>query len=144
MFRQLMKKLQRSPAESLEQAPYQIENRPKLDWQPLDVSRLNLTGQRLRQIEASLKAREAARQRQDWQAADQIRHDLAAQGIEIIDDQTVEVLRQRGPAGRLEIAFGMWRSAREIITAIVASQHPDWSQNEVAAEVARRLSHGAC
>jgi hypothetical protein len=64
--------------------------------------------------------------------------------IEIVDDQTVEVLRQRGAGGRLEIAFGMWRSAREIITAILVSQHPDWSQNEVAAEVARRLSHGAC
>ena len=54
MFRQLMKKLQRSPADSMEQAPYQIEHEAKLDWQPLDVSRLNLTSQRLRQIEASL------------------------------------------------------------------------------------------
>jgi hypothetical protein len=64
--------------------------------------------------------------------------------IDTVDDQTVEVLRQRGAAGRLEIAFGMWRSAREIITAILVSQHPDWSEGEVAAEVARRLSHGAC
>jgi cysteinyl-tRNA synthetase len=36
-------------------------------------------------IEAALQAREEARQRRDWAAADQIRRDLAAQGIEITD-----------------------------------------------------------
>jgi hypothetical protein len=64
--------------------------------------------------------------------------------IDIVDDRTVEVLRRRGPVGRLEMAFGMWRSAREIITAILVSQHPDWSEDDVSAEVARRLSHEAC
>ena len=64
--------------------------------------------------------------------------------IETIDYQTAEILRQRGPAERLEMAFGMWRSAREIITSILVAEHPDWSQEEVASEVARRLSHGAC
>ena len=42
------------------------------------------------------------------------------------------------------MAFGMWRSAREIITSILVAEHPDWSEDEVASEVARRLSHGAC
>jgi cysteinyl-tRNA synthetase len=37
------------------------------------------------EIEGQLKNREEARKRQDWQTADQIRHDLAAKGIEIID-----------------------------------------------------------
>jgi len=64
--------------------------------------------------------------------------------IETIDDRTAEILRQRGPAERLEMAFGMWRSAREIITSILVAEHPDWSDDEVASEVARRLSHGAC
>ena len=63
--------------------------------------------------------------------------------IETIDDQTAEILRLRGPAERLEMAFGMWRSAREIITSILVAEHPDWSEDEVASEVARRLSHGA-
>lgn len=49
--------------------------------------------------------------------------------IDTVDDQTVEVLRQRGAPGRLEIAFGMWRSTREIITAILESQHQDWSRD---------------
>jgi hypothetical protein len=64
--------------------------------------------------------------------------------IDTVDAQTVDILRERGVGGRLEMAFSMWRSAREIITAILVSQHPDWSDDQVAAEVARRLSHGAC
>ena len=36
-------------------------------------------------IEAHLKEREAARQRKDWQEADRIRQELAAQGIEVTD-----------------------------------------------------------
>ena len=64
--------------------------------------------------------------------------------IETVDDQTAEILRQCGTAERLEMAFGMWRSARQIITSILVAEHPDWSQEEVASEVARRLSHGAC
>ena len=47
-------------------------------------------------IEASLKAREEARQRRDWQAADQIRHDLAAQSIEIIDTPAGPRWRRKG------------------------------------------------
>ena len=54
MFRQLIKILLRSPVNDLEQAPYQTEHMANINWQPLDVSRLNLTSQRLRQIEASL------------------------------------------------------------------------------------------
>jgi hypothetical protein len=68
---------------------------------------------------------------------------LPRASIDTVDDQTTEILRQRGAAGRLDMAFDMWRSAREIITAILESQHPGWTEDEVAAEVARRLSHGA-
>jgi len=64
--------------------------------------------------------------------------------IETLDDQTAEILRQQGSAERLEMAFGMWRSARELITSILTAEHPDWTEDEVASEVARRLSHGAC
>ena len=42
--------------------------------------------------------------------------------IETIDDRTADVLRQCGPAERLEMAFGMWRSAREIITSILVAE----------------------
>jgi hypothetical protein len=64
--------------------------------------------------------------------------------IETLDDQTADILRRKGHAERLEMAFGMWRSARELITSILTAEHPDWTEEEVASEVARRLSHGAC
>jgi cysteinyl-tRNA synthetase len=47
-------------------------------------------------VDERLKEREEARKRQDWQAADQIRHDLAAQGIEIIDTPAGPRWRRKG------------------------------------------------
>jgi hypothetical protein len=47
------------------------------------------------------------------------------------------------PAQRLAIAHGMWRSARDMLTNLMRSEHPDWSDDQVGHEVARRLSHGA-
>jgi hypothetical protein len=40
---------------------------------------------------------------------------------------------------RLEIAFGMWRSARAMLIEIVRAEHPDWSQREIELEAGRRL-----
>lgn len=64
--------------------------------------------------------------------------------VETMDSRMAEVLRAMTPAQRLAIAFGMWRSARDMLTSLLTSQHPEWSRERVAAEVARRLSHGAC
>lgn len=64
--------------------------------------------------------------------------------IETPDRAMVEVLRGKSPAERLEIAFGMWRSAQGMIEAILKHQHPEWSNSEISDEVARRLSHGSC
>jgi len=64
--------------------------------------------------------------------------------IEVMNDDMAEILRSKTSAERLEIAFGMWRSARNMLITMLGSQHPDWSPERVAAEAARRLSHGAC
>ena len=61
-----------------------------------------------------------------------------------MSDDMAEILRQKTPAERLEIAFGMWRSARDMLTAMLTSRHPDWTHDRIVEEVARRLSHGAC
>lgn len=60
-----------------------------------------------------------------------------------VDDQMVEILRRKTPAERLAIAFGLWRSARLILTGCLKSLHPEWDEEKVRQEVARRLSHGA-
>jgi hypothetical protein len=68
---------------------------------------------------------------------------LDAGQIEIIDDQMAEVLRRKTPAQRLEMAERMWQFAGEMIRSVLRSQHPDWSEQQIQHETARRLSHGA-
>lgn len=63
--------------------------------------------------------------------------------IESVDNEMALVLRQKTTTERLQIGFGMWRSARELLAALLRRQHPSWSEQDLAAEVALRLSHGA-
>lgn len=52
------------------------------------------------------------------------------------------IYRQKTPTERLQIGFDMWRAARKLVAAGVCDQHPDWSDEEVSREIARRMSHG--
>ena len=54
MFRQLMNLIKMSRTESPKTEPLQPQHKTNIDWQPLDVSKLNITSQRLLQIEASM------------------------------------------------------------------------------------------
>ncbi len=69
--------------------------------------------------------------------------DRVSPGIEMVDDAMVAILRQKTEAERLAIGFGMWRSARRLIEANARADHPEWSDDEVRRQVARRMSHGA-
>ncbi len=68
---------------------------------------------------------------------------LDAGQIEVVDDAMAEVLRQKTGAERLAIAFGLFSSARRTLINVLTDQHPDWTPDQVVAEAARRLSHGA-
>lgn len=63
--------------------------------------------------------------------------------IEVLDDAMADVLRQKTGDERLAIAFGMWSSARNMLMANLAREHPQWSAEEIHRETARRMSHGA-
>lgn len=63
--------------------------------------------------------------------------------IETPDQEVVEILQAKTPQERLNIAFGMWRAARDMLISLLASGHPDWDQDRIMEEVARRLSHGS-
>ena len=63
--------------------------------------------------------------------------------IEIVDHDMAQVLRQKTGMERLAIADKLWSFARETLSAAVRQQHADWSPEQVAREVVRRLSHGA-
>jgi Rv0078B-related antitoxin len=60
--------------------------------------------------------------------------------IEMMDDAMAEVLRAKSPAERLAIADGMWRSAVRMIEAILRAERPDWTDDEIRREIARRMS----
>jgi len=63
--------------------------------------------------------------------------------IEALDEQMVAILREKTPAQRLAIAHDMWSHARQLILSVLQAEHPDWTEEQIQRETARRLSHGA-
>ena len=63
--------------------------------------------------------------------------------IEVLDDRMAEILRRKTGAERLAIAFGLFSSARRMVISMLRAEHPDWDEQQINAEAARRLSHGA-
>ncbi|HSB07108.1 MAG TPA: hypothetical protein VLK23_18170 [Thermodesulfobacteriota bacterium] len=68
---------------------------------------------------------------------------LDAGQIEVVDDAMAEVLRHKTPAERIRIGFSLWTSARNMLISHLKKTHPEWNNDRVEREVARRLSHGA-
>jgi hypothetical protein len=68
---------------------------------------------------------------------------LEPRNIEVMDDQMAAVLRAKTGAQRLQIADRMFAFARDHLAARLRQEHPDWPEQQVRREVARRLSHGA-
>lgn len=68
---------------------------------------------------------------------------LDAGQIEVIDEQMAEVYRQKTGAERLAIASDMYASARRMLISHLRSTNPDWTEEQILREAARRLSHGA-
>lgn len=62
--------------------------------------------------------------------------------VEVMDDGMAAILRTKTGSERLRIAFGMYSFARRALLSHVRTEHPEWSQEEVRREAARRLSHG--
>ena len=63
--------------------------------------------------------------------------------VEIIHPLVVESLRKKTPAERLQRAFSMWDFAKNMIRGVLRQEHPDWTEEQILREAARRLSHGA-
>lgn len=63
--------------------------------------------------------------------------------IEVVDDAMADVLRGMTGAQRLRVGFGLFSSARRMLLCHLRHEHPDWSEQQINLEAARRLSHGA-
>jgi hypothetical protein len=66
-----------------------------------------------------------------------------AGNIEVVDEKMAEVLRRKTGAERLQIAYGLFRTAQRLIRSRLRSQHPSWDEAQINAETARRISHGS-
>jgi hypothetical protein len=64
----------------------------------------------------------------------------ALPNFEFVSDEMAAVLREKTGAERLEIAFGMIRSARTMLENSLRSQHPDWGEEQVQLEASRRIA----
>lgn len=68
---------------------------------------------------------------------------LTPEQIEVVDERVAAILRKKTPAERAEMMGGMHRLAKGLIRGRLVSDHPDWSDAQLDAEVARRLLRGA-
>ena len=62
--------------------------------------------------------------------------------VEMPDEALLDILRQKTPAERLQIAGRMWKSARVLLRGAIHTAHPDWNDDQINREIARRISHG--
>jgi hypothetical protein len=62
---------------------------------------------------------------------------------EIIDEQMAEIMRSKTPGERLAIVNSMWRMGRALIESMLRHDHPEWSDDDINKETARRMLRGA-
>lgn len=62
--------------------------------------------------------------------------------IEVVDPIVAKCLREKTFAERLEMVFEINRNMRLRIAGRVKSLHPDWTDEQIQTEVARRWLHG--
>ena len=63
--------------------------------------------------------------------------------IELLHPLVAEILRKKSPTERLAMAFESNRFVRARIAAHLRDQHPEWTDEKVVAEVARRVLRGS-
>ena len=62
--------------------------------------------------------------------------------IELLDEDYAEVLRTKTPTERVAMALEANRFVRLRLEAHLRELHADWSDQEIAAEIARRMLYG--
>lgn len=61
--------------------------------------------------------------------------------IEVVDPDIAAALRAKSGAERLRLAHEAWEFARHRLVVFLAWRHPDWTTEQVAREVAKRLGN---
>jgi hypothetical protein len=60
--------------------------------------------------------------------------------IEVIDDAVAEILRKKSPAEKVGMIVDADRVMRLRVEAALRTWHPDWTEQDVRREVARRMT----
>jgi hypothetical protein len=63
--------------------------------------------------------------------------------IEILDEDYANVLRGKTPTERIAMGLELGRMVRLRLEGHLRTLHPDWSDQQIAAEIARRMLYGA-
>jgi hypothetical protein len=59
--------------------------------------------------------------------------------IEVIDDDLANILREKTPVERIQMIGDANDTARLLAAAGIRYCHPDWSENQIQREIARRM-----
>ncbi|MCX7426352.1 MAG: hypothetical protein NTW96_12110 [Planctomycetia bacterium] len=62
--------------------------------------------------------------------------------IELLDEAVVEVLRRKTPVERVAMIFAANRTMRLRLEGHLRTRHPEWDDQTVMQEIARRMSRG--
>ena len=62
---------------------------------------------------------------------------------EIMDEEMARIIRAKTPDERLAIAESLWRMAHRLIKGALRQDNPQWSEEQLDRETARRMSGGA-
>lgn len=63
--------------------------------------------------------------------------------IEVMDPMVAQMLRQQSPAESLRQVSGAHAMAIQLVRGGILSQHPDWSEAQIQAEVEKRMLRDA-
>lgn len=63
--------------------------------------------------------------------------------IELLDRNHAAILRRKTGLASLKSAYSLMGFARQMLAAGVHQSYPQWTEQQIRREVARRFSHGA-
>ena len=62
--------------------------------------------------------------------------------IEVIDDKVAEILKRKTGQDRLQMVWDSWTYFHERLRAYLKGIHPEWTQEQIQKEIARRVTDG--
>ncbi len=62
--------------------------------------------------------------------------------VEFMDRQMIEILRSKTTTEKIAMLGAAHRTAKKLVACGIRGMHPDWSDEEVQAEVTRRMFRG--